>query len=1072
MSPSEELRRININLLEIAFSEHVVPNREVHSVLEQCRNLDTTALCLSGGGIRSATFNLGILEGLARKGVLKDVDYLSTVSGGGYIGGWLSSWMRRHDEGPDGVFHDLAHSIGDPLEPEVKPLRHLREYSDYLAPRYGMFSADTWTLVGTFLRNLLLNWSLLVPLIAIVLIVPRLFEALLLQSLEALLLQSPRMIPDAWIAAFAIAFLTVTMIQVGRLRPARPYIPGIAPTNAEIRKKQREIWLWLGPGLITTFLLAVYWGRQTEPFVAMDLFKNILLVLLGVNVIGAGVFIAAYLRCEVSLETASTLRDRIKRIWRVGSNLLTGGHIRWKVRLELLGVTAAAFAGAVLLTAAAIQFSNPTGHAQVPGLSCPEWFTLFGIPSVLLVFFVEATVLIGTVTIVSSDHEREWWARSAAWLFIISLGWLALSAAAIVGPLLILQLPKIMASTGIVSGLGTLILGRSSKTPGQSKGEDTATGKGLRVALGFVAMIFLVIVLGAISLAISVVTASLGGRAYKSASSITTPVALTVMRTTGKETTTFKVAAESKTHVLEATQASVWHLTELRSAGPLPLLGLVALLAGVVFCASRFLDTNIFSMHGLYRNRLIRAYLGASRWQRRPDPFTGFDPQDNLQMYELRPELLWLSSFRNFDGFVEHLKERNRFVWWHVPKTIRHKVDQYLGTPNPERDLLRRDVAGELLSEINHIMLRFDLETKTRAATSLKLLQRNAATMRRDYREFLRCDRENPVPLHIVNMTLNLVSGEKLAWRDRKAASFTVTSLHSGNRWLGYRDSAEYGGPRGISLGTAMAISGAAVSPNRGYSSSPVITFLLTLFNARLGWWLGNPGEKGHETYRRRGPKDSLQTLVAEALGNTHDESEYVFLSDGGHFDNLGLYEAVLRRARRIIVCDATADGKYAFGDLANAVRKIRIDLGVPIHFETMYIGPTDARDNVGKYCALGGILYSCVDNPQPDQYGYRENFDGNLIYIKPAVYRDCPTDVSNYKKQSAGFPHETTVDQFFSETQFESYRALGSHVIDEICRNLSTKSMISKDFFYEAYKYLHDAAARRLAVADEVVRA
>ena len=109
-------------------------------------------------------------------------------------------------------------------------------------------------------------------------------------------------------------------------------------------------------------------------------------------------------------------------------------------------------------------------------------------------------------------------------------------------------------------------------------------------------------------------------------------------------------------------------------------------------------------------------------------------------------------------------------------------------------------------------------------------------------------------PLHIVNIALNLVRSERLAWQQRKAQSFTVSPLHCGS-WqdLGYRRSHEYGyNPsvnRAISLGTAMATSGAAASPNMGYHSSPAVTFLLALFNIRLGWWLGNPGKAGESTF-------------------------------------------------------------------------------------------------------------------------------------------------------------------------------------------------------------------------------
>ena len=102
----------------------------------------------------------------------------------------------------------------------------------------------------------------------------------------------------------------------------------------------------------------------------------------------------------------------------------------------------------------------------------------------------------------------------------------------------------------------------------------------------------------------------------------------------------------------------------------------------------------------------------------------------------------------------------------------------------------------------------------------------------------------------MINIALNVVSTEKLAWQERKAESFTVTPLHSGNSALGYRDSTEYGG--GISLGTAVAISGAAASPNMGYHSSPPLAFLMTLFNVRLGWWLEIPGLRGAQLQARR----------------------------------------------------------------------------------------------------------------------------------------------------------------------------------------------------------------------------
>jgi len=285
---------------------------------------------------------------------------------------------------------------------------------------------------------------------------------------------------------------------------------------------------------------------------------------------------------------------------------------------------------------------------------------------------------------------------------------------------------------------------------------------------------------------------------------------------------------------------------------------------------------------------------------------------------------------------------------------------------------------------------------------------------------------------------LNLVKGDNLAWQERKAESFTVSPLHAGSYRpeLGYRRSNLYGGRKGldggdgISLGTAVAISGAAASPNAGYHSSPVVTFLLALFNVRLGWWLGNPGVAGKKTFRQRGPAFAIRPLIEETFGLTTDTKPYVYLSDGGHFDNLGLYEMILRRCHVIVVSDAGCDPKCELDDLGGAVRKVRADFGVPIEFTTGFY--VYARGNrLGSRCAVGIIRYSAVDG------GDLQQQDGVLIYLKPCFYNaNEPVDVVNYASANEAFPHESTRDQWFSESQFESYRMLGFHTINEICGN------------------------------------
>jgi hypothetical protein len=257
-----------------------------------------------------------------------------------------------------------------------------------------------------------------------------------------------------------------------------------------------------------------------------------------------------------------------------------------------------------------------------------------------------------------------------------------------------------------------------------------------------------------------------------------------------------------------------------------------------------------------------------------------------------------------------------------------------------------------------------------------------------------------------------------------------VTPLHAGSYCsnVGYRrieyevddDRIYYGGKEGISLGTAVAISGAAASPNMGYHSSPVVGFLMTLFNARLGWWLGNPGPPGRHTFKFSGPLLASRPLIAEALGLTDDQNKYVYLSDGGHFENLGLYEMVLRRCHIIVVSDAGQDGDFKFEDLGGAIRKIRIDFGIPIDFNDGVNIYSRNQNKMGYYCAIGTIGYSCLDG---------DGTDGILLYIKPTLYGEEPRDVYQYAQSNPAFPHDPTSDQWFEESQFESYRMLGSYI-------------------------------------------
>src|SRR2546427_2243737 len=165
-----------------ALSSKLVPDLYCVSrgLYETCPYLPKkrSALCLSGGGVRSAVFNLGILQGLARARLLDKFDYLSTVSGGGFIGGWLSGWVHRAGGDIKTVAQQLSQQPEDPLNPEPRPVYNLRIYANYLTPRKGLLSPDTWTLVAVYLRNLILTWLVFVPAIMTFLMLPRLWTGI------------------------------------------------------------------------------------------------------------------------------------------------------------------------------------------------------------------------------------------------------------------------------------------------------------------------------------------------------------------------------------------------------------------------------------------------------------------------------------------------------------------------------------------------------------------------------------------------------------------------------------------------------------------------------------------------------------------------------------------------------------------------------------------------------------------------------------------------------------------------------------------------------------------------------
>ncbi|HEV2722661.1 MAG TPA: patatin-like phospholipase family protein, partial [Thermoanaerobaculia bacterium] len=1017
----ERLARFNAVLIETVYRDYLSDGHYMRSLYGFAHEQQMAALCLSGGGIRSATFNLGVLQGLADHRVLNRFHYISTVSGGGYIGGWLSSWIRRHHEGVVGVAKDLSREPTDPLAPEVKPIHHLREYSSYLAPRSSAFSVDSWTIVAIYLRNLLLNWTMLLPALAAALALPRVVEILVRQQLIAL----------SAIRALTIIAGAAAIIVVASMRPRSEETATQARILPEkIRRAQKSVYAWLGPLLLSGLSFCVYWASG-EPLEHRGLFIGAFAAASG---FGAAIY--AWRRSREGLAPDGVLG-------RIAATIVAMFSRNLRQTLWEIGGAAAAGAGAGALLLAVFAKLFPLERINRLDTVWLETYVLYAVPLFLAVFFVEASLIVGITTLSASDHDREWWARSAAWLSLCGVFYVAGTFAVVVLPVLLAESVRYVGSAGGASAIASWLLGkrvRQAKPNGEKR-----NGRFLMLALQIAAAITLLFVIALIALGTTA-----------------------LLRQFGSPSNATKVFIFGK----ELGSLAQQHIGALRDIGGWTLLFFILAAGAIAIGASTILNVNIYSMHGMYRNRLIRAYLGASRWHRHPDAFTGFDPQDNMRLWELRPEILWPASFIDFDSFARQLAPLTH-VFGQLPRDLQNRVTAFnAGRGNDDRERVKTSV----IDALNLLMISRDIEHRIDCQASNELLRANRLYLESKFDTIKpvedkvelkhddqlkvkpRAETGSPVesapqkkkepipdellkaapqpvrgrpPLHVINAALNLVKGSNLAWQERKAAPFTMTPLHSGSRYVAYRDSALFGDEMrlgdGISLGTAVAISGAAVSPNMGSQSSPIFTFLMTLFNARLGWWVGNP--KNRTTFRRKSPTNSLGALLREALGQTDDVSPYVFLSDGGFFDNLGLYEMVARRCKFIIVCDASADGSYGFGDLGNAVRKVRIDLGIPIDLTTKYVAPA-AGEKHGKMCALGRIRYADIDGAPRRDDGSIDKTDymkkcGYLLYIKPAVFEDCPPDVRNYRTEHASFPHDTTADQFFSESQFESYRAL-----------------------------------------------
>jgi hypothetical protein len=795
-------------------------------------------LAFSGGGIRSATFNLGVLQRLQELDVLRSVDYMSTVSGGGYIGGWLLGNVRR-------TRYWLSQ-----LTDWVPSIEHLRRYSNYLAPHTGLMSVDTWTMWASWIRNAFLIQLTAVAWLWVLLVVTRINESIFTWHRFASLATSPSNL----ILAPMVILLTIAVCRsvLSEKRPIKERdVLALAVAPAWLGSFVTAAMLWAGhrhgtpaSALLYSHVLAESWRDWTWPLTVM--------------------FVSLSLLAACSIDTR---RSRIIAfIYGVGT------------AVAAMTVVYLGFCGVRWMFG---TWADDDRHA---------WMAyVFGPPLILCAMSLPIVAIIGLIGTDSEDWRREWWTRFGSWIGIWGVGFMVLSLTSVYGPLIVLGAfdrawgwGQWSTALGWVATIaGGLMSGNSDRTTGGAGRTMTATA--LEWFSKIAAVVFVV---GAVLIGATVLHV------------------LLVKIFTDKEI----LASEYWPHLMTITTREYWWA--------------LAVLAALALLFSWRFEINIFSLNQFYRNRLVRCYLGATRWRsglRAPHAFTGFDSQDDLELYHFRNLPIHEHSYRG--------------------------------------------------------------------------------------------------PFPILNGSLNLGGSSDLGVHTRHSASFVFTPMRAGadRKAVGYAPM--YGVRRcyagGMMLGQAISVSGAAASPNMGYSTSPLVAFLLTMFNVRLAWWFPNPGRPNWHQSRLL---ISTWYLAKEMFGLADERNHFINVSDGGHFENLGIYELVRRRCKVIIASDAECDPNMTFGSLGNVIRLCEVDFDAKIEIDVESIRKQKPDGLSRAHCAVGRITYS---------NGSR----GYLIYMKSSLTADEDASTEQYLAAHKEFPHESTSDQFFAEDQFESYRRLGYHI-------------------------------------------
>lgn len=291
---------------------------------------------------------------------------------------------------------------------------------------------------------------------------------------------------------------------------------------------------------------------------------------------------------------------------------------------------------------------------------------------------------------------------------------------------------------------------------------------------------------------------------------------------------------------------------------------------------------------------------------------------------------------------------------------------------------------------------------------------------------------DDRLPKLIVCCAVNLTTDEVPA--GRFAESFTFEHDRSGGPIFGYSETRRYEQASGLpgtelTLPSIMAVSGAALSPLMGRFTYPPLRFLMALTNVRLGVWIKNPLHPSwnSDNIALDRPQGKIARIVAsirrgwhepgalyvlrEALGGLKSTHRFIYLTDGGHWENLGLVELLRRRCTHVLCFDASSDQTGL--DIGRAIALARSDLGAEVELDPRPAMST-ANGSSDAVAVRGVIRY-------PDQQQ-----QAKLVYARAALTAEASWDLLAFRTREGRFPNHPSSKQMFTDEQFEAYRSLG----------------------------------------------